>query len=611
MSYKEQGEIISQYEEHLERYQANLIDYKKASNKFSYFRLAIVIVAIPILYFASTLSWIALLAFLVILAIVFIWAVVKQSNYDKDVSKCEILIALNENELNVIQKFQNQYYNGEIFEDAHHSYTDDLDIFGLNSLYALTNRCKTYNGIHKLAEFFTKLPEKDQLDKQKLAIQELEPRHSWRQGFASSFYNIEEGQSHDLATAIDQDLQVDLSFATAKSLLLYRKIIPFLWLAIVGLYFIDIALANTFATFLFILNLLLAMRKANNVSAVQGRLSQASQILISYAESLSYLFNEEWKSDLIKNQINEFQGDQGSGITAEMLSKLSKIIDHLDYRLNLIPAIVLNGLVLWDFYVIQRLSKWRSENDGELIHLFEFIGEMEALSSLATWSYNHPHFSYAEIKDEYFSFEGLELRHPLIPATVNVANDFSIKQGMHLNIITGSNMSGKSTLLRTVGINTILAYTGAKVGAQSFSVPIVKLISYMRIKDILEESVSTFKAELNRIEMILKILGQGKKCFILIDEMLRGTNSKDKLAGSIGIAKRLLEEKTYAMIATHDIKLAELGNEIQSGIANYYFDIDYSDGDLVFDYKVKDGICENFNASFLLNQLGIQLDEEV
>jgi len=131
----------------------------------------------------------------------------------------------------------------------------------------------------------------------------------------------------------------------------------------------------------------------------------------------------------------------------------------------------------------------------------------------------------------------------------------------------------------------------------------------MRIKDILEESVSTFKAELNRIQMILDILKTDSQCFILIDEMLRGTNSKDKLTGSIGIAKRLLAEKTYAMIATHDIKLAELGNEYSSGIANYYFDIDYADGDLVFDYKVKEGICENFNASFLLGQLGIKMDD--
>ena len=186
-------------------------------------------------------------------------------------------------------------------------------------------------------------------------------------------------------------------------------------------------------------------------------------------------------------------------------------------------------------------------------------------------------------------------------------NSFELKPKDKVIIITGSNMSGKSTLLRTIGLNMILGYTGAKVAASYLSIPIVRIVTYMRIKDALEENVSTFKAELNRIKMILTVLEENNDAFILIDEMLRGTNSKDKLNGSIGITKKLLESNAYSMIATHDIKLAELGNE-DDRIANYYFDIDYKNGDLVFDYKVKSGICENFNASFLLGQLGIDTD---
>ena len=233
---------------------------------------------------------------------------------------------------------------------------------------------------------------------------------------------------------------------------------------------------------------------------------------------------------------------------------------------------------------------------------------MECLSSLATWSFNHPQYNYPNIHDQYLQIETEGIEHPLIPDNQNVSNDFTLRPADKVSIITGSNMSGKSTFLRTLAINMVLGYTGTKTAASSLSMPIVNIVTYMRIKDALEENVSTFKAELNRISMILEVLKTDKTAFIFIDEMLRGTNSKDKLNGSIGITKKLLSSDTYAMIATHDIKLAELG-EKDDNIANYFFDIDYKNGDLVFDYKLKEGICENFNASFLLGQLGIDTEE--
>ena len=608
MSYQEQSLILSDYTGQISRYTDSLDSYKKGSTKFSLIRLAIVVIAVPLFYFLSTMGIVAITIGIVVVIVSFTLAVMKQQYFDEMVKNHETLIAINENEINGINSFKNTYYNGELFEEGHHLYTDDLDIFGPNSLYGLINRAKTYNGIHRLANYFLELPTVEQFEERQLAVKELESKTNWRHDFAGTFYDLEQGETRDLATEIDKELQLDLSFATKTGLTAYRNLLPLLWLGVIALYFVDITLANFVGGGLFLGNLLFAMRKATEVSVVQGHLSQASQLLRSYAKSLKIIFEENWTSKLLSDQVVEFRGQAESENTVGMLDELGSIIDHLDYRLNFIPAIILNGLVLWDYRVLFRLSKWKAKHEGEMIKLFEFVGEIEALSSLGNWAFNNPQYNYPRIGEDYFELHGTELRHPLISPKDNVANNFIINQEQHLSIITGSNMSGKSTLLRTIGINMILGYTGTKVGAGALSMPIVTLISYMRIKDILEESVSTFKAELNRIDMILKMLQKGSKCFILIDEMLRGTNSKDKLAGSIGIAKRLLHEKTYAMIATHDIKLAELGNEIESGIANYYFDIDYADGDLVFDYKVKEGICQNFNASFLLNQLGIKLE---
>ncbi len=607
MDATSQEEIIQIYHDRIFHFSQELAVNKKRSLHYSLMRLATIIIAIPFIYLATKFGLLAVIASLIIVIIIFVFAVLRQQQYDKKTIENQLLIAINENEIQSILQLKNDYYNGEQFKESHHFYTDDLDIFGNNSIFGLINRSKTFNGTHQLATYFLELPEINSVEERQLAIQELESKLDWRQNFSSSLFNIEGGHQRDLAKEIDEELKIDLSFAKGKFLTIFIKALPYLWMVIFGLYFFDIALANTIAGALFIANLLITMRKSSEVTAVQAHLSYASNMLKSYSEALKIIFSENWNSKLIQQKSEFYKSPDNSNGTVSMLKILSGIIDHLDYRLNFIPAIILNGLFLWDFRVINRLSNWKSIYDGQLIKLFDFIGTMESLNSLASWSYNNPQYVYTKFHEVYFSLEATEIQHPLIPKPINVANNFNIKKSNHLSIITGSNMSGKSTLLRTLGINTILAYTGGRVAAKSFSIPIVQLISYMRIKDILEESVSTFKAELNRIDMILKMLKSGTKCFILIDEMLRGTNSVDKLTGSIGIAKRLLAENTYAMIATHDIKLAELSSEYPESIANYFFDIDYADGDLIFDFKVKEGICKNFNASFLLKQLGIDM----
>lgn len=601
-----QDQIISKYTKRAQNAQTQIEEFTALSNRFSFIRLGIFILTIPLLYFVIKTNILVFIAFTILAIIGFIWAVVQQQKSDKLLNEAISLKAINENEIEVIKNHKNEYYDGVSYQIPNHYYTDDLDIFGPHSMFALINRSRTYDGNQFLKSLFLNLPSANGLEDRQNAIKELSSEIDWRQEVAVKLFALQGLEDYNVAEAIDKQMEMDLSFAENKFITVYRKSLPIIWIIIIGLYFVRPDIASTLSSFIFIGNLLLTGKFTQQINEVQGRLSNTSNSLKKYIDVLSTIFSQKWQSKLMLEKLEAFESS-ASEMPTQSLTELSKIINQLDYRLNLLIAILGNGLILWDLQIVHKLSKWKASNTGNISKIFEHIGFIEGMSSLATWAYNNPAYSYPSIADNYMSLTGIEIEHPLIPSNQNVANDFELKNDEKVIVITGSNMSGKSTLLRTIGLNMILGYTGTKVAAKSLNIPIVEIVTYMRIKDALEENVSTFKAELNRIKLILDLLTENNRTFILIDEMLRGTNSKDKLNGSIGITKKLLDSHAYAMIATHDIKLAELGND-DKRIANYYFDIDYKDGDLVFDYKVKSGICENFNASFLLGQLGIKTD---
>jgi len=599
--------LLDTYQERISDAGEQIAEFKSLSFKFSMVRLGIFILAIPLLYFILKTTIVVFIVSFVLIIVLFFWAVVKQIKYDKLLAESIAKKAINVNEVNAIQSHENIYYNGENYQIHNHAYTEDLDIFGKYSLFGLINRSRTYFGNQILRDLFLLKPTQDEISNRQEAVEELKNDINWRQELAVKLFGLEDLHDYNVAQAINQQLSIDMSFVNGTLLSLYRKSLPAIWLAIAVLYYFDSGIANTIFTFVFIGNLFLVGKYTKKVSEIQGKLSNTSSSLKKYIEALETIFKRSWSSKLLVQKFSEFENSK-SEMPIKSLAELSSLINKLDYRLNLLVAIVANGFILWDLRIVAQLNNWKQKNQGKIDKVFYHIGFMEALSSLATWSYNHPQYDYPMIHSEYLQIEALGLEHPLIQVNQNVDNDFTLNPADKVSIITGSNMSGKSTFLRTLAVNMILGYTGTKTASTSLSMPIVSIVTYMRIKDALEENVSTFKAELNRISMILEVLKTDKNAFIFIDEMLRGTNSKDKLNGSIGITKKLLGSDSYAVIATHDIKLAELG-ETDNRIANYFFDIDYEDGDLVFDYKIKEGICENFNASFLLGQLGIETEQ--
>ena len=279
----------------------------------------------------------------------------------------------------------------------------------------------------------------------------------------------------------------------------------------------------------------------------------------------------------------------------------------MDLRLNPVVFIPLAVILQWDIQQAMELEKWKQRNRQNINEWFDAIGQFEALHSFAGLLFNHPEWCMPAFKEAHFFIAGTTIGHPLINAAKRVDNDIAINSSEELMLITGSNMAGKSTYLRSIGINTVLAMAGAPVCASAFTLSPVQIISSMRIADNLEESTSTFYAELKKLKAIIDRVNAGEKIFILLDEILRGTNSLDRHTGSVALVKQLIKHKAACIIATHDVELAKLKDTYPSNILNYHFDVQVANDELYFDYKLKEGICTSLNASILMKKIGIEL----
>ena len=267
----------------------------------------------------------------------------------------------------------------------------------------------------------------------------------------------------------------------------------------------------------------------------------------------------------------------------------------------------LNILLLWNLQQVLDLEKWKKQYAGDVADWFSNLGIIEALSSLSAIHFNNPDWCFASLQKEHFFLEANGLGHPLIPLGKRVCNSIRINHQSELMIVTGSNMAGKSTYLRSVGVNVVLAMAGAPCCATDMTLSPVKLISSMRIADNLEESTSTFYAELKKLKSVIDKVNAGEKVFILLDEILRGTNSLDRQTGSIALVKQLIKKQAVGIIATHDLALADMEKEFPGHIINAHFDAQINQGELYFDYLLKPGVCKSINASILMRKIGIEM----
>ena len=339
------------------------------------------------------------------------------------------------------------------------------------------------------------------------------------------------------------------------------------------------------------------LKKTNNLYTQTDKIRETFK---QYHFLLNEIEKEKFTSKtlLVKQDIIKSENKKASII----FKKFARILDAFDNRNNIVIAVVGSGLFLWEIANACKVEKWVENYKHTVKKWFEVVAYFDAQNSLANFKFNHPDFVFPEIKAEKEIIKSTNLGHPLLDSNKRIDNNFIIDDEQFF-IVTGSNMAGKSTFLRTVSLSIVMANCGLPVCAESFQYSPIKLITSMRTSDSLTEDESYFYSELKRLKFIVDEIKE-EKYFIILDEILKGTNSKDKAIGSKKFLEKLTKSKSTGIIATHDVSLCDLENQFLE-VKNYYFDAEIINNELHFDYTLKNGICKNMNASFLLKKMNI------
>ena len=571
-------------------------------NIYSFMRLLALAAGIFLIYQSIKYEqlW---LSFLIVPAFIlcFAWLVSKQSMFQKQMNYFRNLRDVHHNELNSLERKPNIYPDGSVYEDDLHPYTSDLDIFGKGSLFQMMNRCATVSGNAKLAGWLMKPASVREIRERQVLLSELESKLVWKHHFQAVllFANT---SSEDQVKELFRYLKIvpDESGSWIKK---YVRLIPWLFsLVAISAWFMPLLIIPLLV--LIIVNLFLLQQYGARIAKTDSMIGKMSRILAHFSKAISAISEEEWATPLGKELVVDLK-DNKNGKLSEQIKQFSLLINHLTFGQTGAGAI-LNAIMLWNIRQIFAIEDWKKDNHDNLKQAFDVIATFESLISLSSLKTNYPEWCFALINEgDRYTLIAEDIGHPLIPSQVRVNNDYSMNDEFKINIITGSNMAGKSTFLRTLGINTVLALCGAPSCARKMEVSRMLVFTYMRIRDSLNESTSTFKAELDRLQSLIKMLDSSEKVYFLIDEMLRGTNSVDKYLGSKAVIEKLIAQNAVGIVATHDLQIAELEQKYPDYIRNYYFDIQLEGEEMNFDYKLKAGACKTFNASLLLKKIGI------
>ncbi len=333
---------------------------------------------------------------------------------------------------------------------------------------------------------------------------------------------------------------------------------------------------------------------------IQETYGKQLKSLNGYARLIAQAKAENWKSAGMQELMERFNLNGQSPIQA--LQQLSKELDRLDLRNNQFLYVLLEGSIFFQLQEIVRIERWKARYGQHISKWLETVGELDALCSLGTFAYNHPQYTYPELTEKPFCFLATQMGHPLMPASQCVKNDATIPSRPFFLIITGANMAGKSTYLRTIGVNYLLACIGAPVCCERLKLYPNQLITSLRTSDSLSDNESYFFAELKRLKRIIDLLNQGQQLFIILDEILKGTNSMDKQKGSFDLIRQFMQLKANGIIATHDLLLGSLIKQFPEEIRNYCFEADIKENELTFSYKLREGVAQNMNACFLMKK---------
>ncbi|SDT16969.1 MutS domain V [Maribacter dokdonensis] len=560
---------------------------------FSILRLLIFLGTIVAIYFASVDAK-YVIGVLCVGIPLFLFLVSKYTNLKHQKSKLEALKEINAVELQVLNRDYSNLPNGKEFADDIHYFSQDIDLFGEGSFYQVSNRTKLAEGSLLLADIYKKNSINEIKEKQE-AIAEIAEKVDWRQEFsAMAALTKTETSTHTIATWLK-----NYKSFVPKAMKFIPSVFSIISVTIFIAYFLDYLPESVLITWL-VLGMVIVGLFTKKVTNLGQSASKMKSTFDQYNQLLAMIEETEFTSNLLKRQKASIlsNGEQNS----KVLKKFASLLSNLDRNNNLLYLIFANGFFLRSLTECLAVEKWIEEHGKSVETWFNTIAFFDAYNSLGNFAFNHPNFTYPTITDDEVVLNSKNAGHPLLDPKKSILNDITIEGGQFF-IITGANMAGKSTFLRTVSLQIMMANVGLPVCAQEVSYSPIKLITSMRTTDSLTDDESYFFSELKRLRYIVDEI-QVDRYFIVLDEILKGTNSTDKALGSRKFVERLVKSKSTGIIATHDLSLCEVANEYNA-VKNHYFDAEIIDNELHFDYTFKDGICQNMNASFLLKKMEI------
>ncbi len=588
------------YKSREEEFSASADRLRKLAERLSMARLAAFAGGLVLFAVLLSLSVIAAVVTLTAALVLFAWLVIKYENTEKSRKRDLRLAEINRLELKCLDGDFSGFKTGEEYAERDHPYSYDLDIFGKASLFQYICRTTSRPASDRLAGYLKHPAALEEILLRQETVAELQPLTDWRQELMTLGY-LNAGAGNDPAPLMQWLRSDDLFRKTGREKMITGSLSLFALAAVIAV--IAGLPAGILAPVLGV-NFIFYFTRYRRISKLQEQVSRSSDLLKAYSTIIRLIEGGHFTSPLLQKLQSAFRNEIAA---SDRIRQLSKLVGRLDSRLNVLVSIPLNLLFFTDIHFCLALERWKRGHAYRIPGWFASMAEFEVLASLGNMAFNNPEWVFPKVTEDYFVFSAQKMGHPLIPAGRRISNDFTAEGAGKAIIVTGSNMSGKSTFLRTCGVNAVLAFTGAPVCASAFTVSLVRLHSSMRVSDSLEENISSFYAELRRLRAIISGAESDPKVFLLLDEILRGTNSDDRYTGSVALIKQLTGYGAVAMVATHDLRLAGLEQELPQSIENYHFDVKVNDEELFFDYRLTPGICSSFNASLLMKKMGIKV----
>lgn len=515
----------------------------------------------------------------------------------------ETQLKLNQDELKGLEGDYSVFDEGREFIDAGHPYSYDLDLFGRKSLFQALGRTCTHIGKQTLATWMQHhLTEKAAIETRQESIRDMSRRMEFREAFRVT---------GSINRGADSDEEEISRWSQTPSVLQHLWWVKLCLWAVPGINILLLALgllhilSLSWFGMMFTVFVILSFGLIQRGTLIQETYGKKLKTLNRYAKLITLAKGETWQAPALRELTDKLDIDGHS--PAEALMQLSKELDRLDLRNNQLLYVILEGSMFFQLRQIVRIERWKARYGKYLMGWLEAVGELDALCSLGTFAYNHPAYTYPTITNQPFCFLARNMGHPLMPEAQCVKNDAAIPSRPFFLIITGANMAGKSTYLRTIGVNYLLACMGCPVCCESLTLYPAHLITSLRTTDSLSDNESYFFAELKRLKRIIDLLDEGQELFIILDEILKGTNSADKQKGSLDLIRQFMRLKADGIIATHDLLLGTLADQFPEYIRNYCFEADIKDNELTFSYRLREGVAQNMNACFLMRKMGITI----